>query len=54
MRINAAARIYGMPYSHLVRDLAKANILLDRKSLAELAIYEPLSFKSVLEVARSA
>jgi len=54
MRINAAARIHGTKYSHLVRDLAKANIILDRKILADLAITEPLSFMSVVKVAEKA
>lgn len=50
-RINAASRIYGVPYATLISRLNAANIKLNRKSLSNLAIYEPLSFKSVIEVA---
>lgn len=54
MRINAASRIYGMNYAQLINGLARANIIMDRRMLAELAVNEPLSFKSTLEVARLA
>jgi len=48
-RINAAARLHGTTYSHLIADLKKANIILDRKILAELAVNEPAAFKVVVE-----
>jgi large subunit ribosomal protein L20 len=51
-RINAAARIYGLPYSLLMNSLQKSAIPLNRKVLADLAVTEPLSFKSVVEVAK--
>eukprot|EP01040_Poterioochromonas_malhamensis_P003612 gene3612-3859_t len=51
-RINAGSRMYGLPYRHFVNYLKKSRITLDRKILADLAITEPLSFKSVVEVAR--
>lgn len=54
LRINAASRMYGMPYSNLINSLGKTNIQLDRKVLADLAVTEPLSFKSVVAVAKSA
>ncbi len=44
--------MYGLPYRHFVNYLKKSRITLDRKILADLAITEPLSFKSVVEVAR--
>jgi len=53
-RINAASRLYGLPYSILVNRLNKSKIVLDRKVLADLAVTEPLSFKSVVEVAKQA
>lgn len=53
-RINAASRMYGLPYSILINNLAKSEIALNRKVLSELAVTEPLSFKSVVEVAKLA
>jgi large subunit ribosomal protein L20 len=52
-RINAASRMYGMPYSNLISGLQKCHIGLNRKVLSDLAITEPLSFKSVIEVVKS-
>ncbi|RYH08872.1 50S ribosomal protein L20 [archaeon] len=52
MRMNAASRMYGMQYSRLVSGMAKASIALNRKVLSELAVTEPLSFKSVVEVVK--
>ena len=51
IRINAAARAYGTTYSHLVNDLKLANVLLDRKMLADLAVNDPLTFSKVVETA---
>ncbi|XP_077998565.1 large ribosomal subunit protein bL20m-like [Glandiceps talaboti] len=51
-RVSAASRENGMKYNHLMQNLVKCNILLDRKILGQLAIYEPKSFKSLVEVAR--
>ncbi len=48
-RINAAARINGTTYSHLIANLKKSNITLDRKILSELAVNEPASFKAVVD-----
>jgi large subunit ribosomal protein L20 len=53
-RINAASRMYGFSYSLLIRNLNWSNIGLNRKILADLAVTEPLSFKSVVEVAKLA
>lgn len=47
-RINAAARENGTTYSKLIAGLKKANITLDRKVLAELAVSEPKAFKAVV------
>ena len=49
IRINAAARENGTTYSKLIADLKKANIELDRKILAELAVNEPKAFKALIE-----
>ena len=51
-RINAAAREHGISYSVLVSALKKAEITLDRKSLAELAIRQPSAFAKVVETAK--
>jgi large subunit ribosomal protein L20 len=51
-RINAATRMYGVPYNLFMFNLARGNIALNRKVLADLAVTEPLSFKSVVEVSK--
>ena len=53
-RINAAARAYGTNYSRLISQLKKADIRLNRKMLAQLAVMEPESFKKVVETAIAA
>jgi len=50
-RINAAARINGTTYSHLIAGLKATGITLDRKVLAELAVNEPAAFTAVTEAA---
>ncbi len=54
IRINAAARINGVSYSRLVNGLKKANIALDRKMLAELAVNNPAAFAAVVQTATQA
>lgn len=53
-RINAAARLNGLTYSRLINGLSKAHIELDRKSLADLAVRDPLAFGKVVESAKAA
>ena len=53
-RINAAARINGLSYSRFMNGLLKAEIALDRKVLAELAVNEPATFASLVETAKKA
>jgi len=53
-RINAAARLNGMSYSHFIAGLRLAEVELDRKMLAELAVNEPETFKGLVEIARDA
>jgi large subunit ribosomal protein L20 len=50
-RINAAARSVGTSYSRLVNGLKKANIGLDRKILAEIAVHDPAGFGAVAKLA---
>lgn len=51
-RINAAARLNGTTYSRFITALKKANITLDRKVLAELAVNEPKAFTAVVKAAQ--
>jgi len=52
-RINAAARKNGCTYSRLINGLKKANILIDRNILAELAINDPDGFSKIVNEVRS-
>jgi large subunit ribosomal protein L20 len=53
-RINAAARLNGLSYSRFIAGLKKANITLDRKALADLAVRDPQAFARVAEAAKGA
>ena len=53
-RINAAARMQGISYSQLINKLNKANINLNRKVLAQLAIQDAEAFNKVVELAINA
>ena len=53
-RINAGARLHGMTYSQFMNGLKKATIEIDRKILAELAVNQPETFKTLVEKAQSA
>ena len=52
-RINAACRQAGLTYSVFMAGLKKANIALDRKALAELAVRDPQAFAQVVEKTRA-
>jgi large subunit ribosomal protein L20 len=52
-RINAAAREHGLSYSVLINALLKANIAVDRKVLAELAVADPAAFAAICEQAKA-
>jgi large subunit ribosomal protein L20 len=54
VRINAAARLNGITYGRLIQSLKKADIQLDRKMLADLAVRDAATFGRIVEVARSA
>ncbi len=51
-RINAASRAEGITYSRLINGLTKANVELDRKSLAHLAVTDPAGFSKVVSIAK--
>ena len=52
VRLNAAAREEGMSYSRFIDGLHKANITLNRKSLAEMAVNDPAGFTAVVEAVK--
>jgi len=52
VRINAALRPLGMSYSKFIGGLKKAQINLDRKALADLAIFDPAGFARVAELSK--
>lgn len=54
IRINAACRERGLRYSQFIDGLKRANIELDRKSLAELAVSDPAAFDVIVETAKEA
>ena len=53
-RINAAARMNGLTYSTLIAGLKKANVVINRKMLAELAVNDATAFAKIAEMAKNA
>ena len=53
-RINAGARLYGMRYGDLIHGLLLANVAIDRKILADLAVTDLATFGAIVETARTA
>src|SRR2546429_7799191 len=54
VRIGAAAKLNGMSYNQFIHGLKKSGVELDRKILADLAVNDPIAFKSLAEQARGA
>jgi large subunit ribosomal protein L20 len=54
IRINAAARLNGITYGNLIAGLKKANVVIDRKILADLAVRDAGTFGKIAELARGA
>lgn len=54
IRINAAAHEYGLSYSKLMNGLKKSNIVIDRRVLSDLAIYNKTAFESIADQAKQA
>ena len=50
-RISAASRALGVPYSVLINELSKKNILHNRKTLSDLAINDPSVFEKIVKTA---
>ena len=53
VRINAACRMRGLRYSQLIVGLLRAEVELDRKTLADIAIHDPETFTQIVELARA-
>jgi large subunit ribosomal protein L20 len=53
VRVNAACRMRGMRYGEFVNALQRANVELDRKTLADLAVHDPDAFTKLVELARA-
>ena len=52
VRINAASRQFGLSYSRFISGLNKANVKLDRKVLADIAVNDPAAFEHLVNVAK--
>ena len=53
-RINAAARMNGMTYSRFINGCTKADIAVDRKVLADIAVHDAAAFTAIAEKAKAA
>ncbi|MDO4894804.1 MULTISPECIES: 50S ribosomal protein L20 [Moraxella] len=53
-RINAGARLNGLSYSRLINGLKKANIEIDRRILADIAMHDAAAFTAIAERAKAA
>ena len=54
VRINAAARLNGMTYGRFIAGLRKADVEIDRKILADLAVRDAATFSRIVDVAKGA
>jgi len=52
IRINAASRLHGLPYSRLMQGLKLAGVQVDRKMLADLAVRDDVAFAAIVDVAK--
>jgi large subunit ribosomal protein L20 len=53
IRVNAASRMRGLRYSELIHGLQLANVELDRKTLADVAVHDPEAFTKIADLARA-
>jgi large subunit ribosomal protein L20 len=53
-RINAAARMHGLSYSRLINGMNRAELEIDRKVLADIAVHDPEGFGAIAELAKAA
>jgi large subunit ribosomal protein L20 len=54
IRINAAARMHGLPYGRFMQGLKLANVEVDRKMLADIAVHDNAAFGQFVEMSRAA
>jgi large subunit ribosomal protein L20 len=54
IRINAAARLHGLPYSRFINGLTLAGVAVDRKMLADLAVRDAAGFTAIVDTAKQA
>lgn len=54
VRINAAARLHGLSYSRFISGLTKAQVEVDRKILADIAVHDPAAFGKYADIASAA
>ena len=54
IRINAAVRMRGLRYSQFINGLKKANVIIDRKMLAEVAVADEAAFDKIVDLAKAA
>src|SRR5919198_6676807 len=53
VRINAACRMRGLRYSELIHGLQRAQVALDRKTLADVAVHHPATFTKIVDLAKA-
>jgi large subunit ribosomal protein L20 len=53
VRVNAACRMRGLRYGELISGLQRAQVALDRKTLADIAVRDPDTFTKIVELARA-
>jgi large subunit ribosomal protein L20 len=53
VRINAACRMRGLRYSQMINGLQRAQVILDRKTLADISVHDPATFTKIVDVARA-
>jgi large subunit ribosomal protein L20 len=53
VRINAACRMRGLRYGEFIASLQRARVILDRKTLADIAVHDPETFTKIVELARA-
>src|SRR5699024_4626599 len=53
-RINAASRMNGLSYSRFIDGLKKASVEIDRKILADIAVFDKVAFAALVEKAKAA
>ena len=53
-RLNAAVRDQGLSYSRFIDGLTKAQVIINRKALSNMAIEDPVAFKAIVELSKKA